>query len=100
MAKTDPVVELRAIYEELETAVLGLASLTLSGPVTILENSAVDVGKAWSGSWLGYHANVYYEGLIVAPPGAHFDAMRGRGPLSDTRGQWREFASAEVDRAI
>ena len=42
-----------------------------------LEGAAKDVGKAWSGSALGYHANVYREDLKPAPPGAHFSQEWG-----------------------
>jgi hypothetical protein len=26
-----------------------------------LEEAACDIGKAWSGSWLGYQSRVYYK---------------------------------------
>lgn len=35
------------------------------------------VHKSWSGSNLGYHANVYFEGLRPAPPGANFSPEWG-----------------------
>ena len=36
-----------------------------------------DVGKAWSGSCLGYHTRVYYENFVTPPAGAHFSAEWG-----------------------
>ena len=59
-------------------------------PLVQLENAANETAKAWSGSWLGYHAYVYYEGLRPRPPGAHFcqeSGIRDRFD-SDTTGDW------------
>ncbi len=56
---------------------------------------------AWSGSWLGYHARVYYEGLSEPPPGAHFSKEWGMmGGLgiggTGTIGEWNEFRRQDV----
>src|SRR5437899_3200763 len=65
----------------------------VSAALSALEESANTVGKAWSGSWFGYHSRVYYQGLRPPPPGAHsssewgFDEAFGMG----TRGNWEEF---------
>ena len=58
-----------------------------------LEFAVELVGKAWSGSWLGYHANTYHDGLQAPPETAHFSQEYG---LTDTfTGQrtsvWTEF---------
>ncbi len=39
---------------------------------------AEKAGRAFSGSWLGYHACVYYEDLRSAPPGP-FQSGMGSG---------------------
>lgn len=58
-----------------------------------LYTAAITIGKSWSGSWLGYHANVYYADFQPPPPGAAFsiewgfDNALGMG----TRGDWREY---------
>jgi predicted nucleotide-binding protein len=70
--------------------------------IKTLETAVNDAGKAWSGSWLGYHSRVYYKGLQPPPPGAHFDpasGLMGRH-ISDTRGEWGEFDYDQVYDAI
>lgn len=59
---------------------------------------AKEVGKSASGSWLGYHANVYYAAFKAPPAGVHFDLDNGTagtyfaGPNPD----WVEHTSQEV----
>jgi len=50
--------------------------------------------EAWSGSWLGYHASMYTEGLRPRQPGEHFDSewgMKDAWPSNRTTGAWREY---------
>lgn len=42
-----------------------------------IENAVGIAERAWSRSWLGYHANVYYSGLRTPPEGVRFDPDRG-----------------------
>src|SRR3989442_13177132 len=66
----------------------------ISGALNRLESAANSVSKAWSGSALGYHAYVYYEGLQPPPPGAHFSQEWGFKQLYSmptTTGDWQEF---------
>jgi hypothetical protein len=66
-----------------------------------LEQAATDVGKAWSGSWLGHQACIYYADLRPPPPGAHFSKEWGlMGELGDTTGEWCEYAFEEVRALI
>ncbi len=63
------------------------------GTLERLEIAVGVVGKAWSGSWLGYHANTYYNGLQAPPETVQFSQEYG---LTDTfTGQrtsvWTEF---------
>ncbi|UIY27889.1 hypothetical protein LZK76_35870 (plasmid) [Rhizobium leguminosarum] len=53
-------------------------------------DAAVAIHEAWSGSNLGYQANVYYDGFRKPPAGAQFSVMHGIGEdwLSDTLGDW------------
>ena len=64
--------------------------------------AAEEVRKAWSGSCLGYHANVYHAELGCPPPGAHFSPEWGlQETFSDgTVGDWREFRAEDVESAI
>lgn len=57
-----------------------------------LDEAVAKVGRAFSGSWLGYHAFVYYEDLKPPPPGAHFSQEWGlMHSRRGTRGDWCEF---------
>ena len=38
---------------------------------------ARELGKSASGSWIGYHANVYYSNFQPPPAGTHFDVSNG-----------------------
>lgn len=72
--------------------------------LTAIEDAAQQVGKAWSGSWLGYHSRVYYQNLETPPPGAHFSQEWGfkalpRG-LGGSSGDWMEFNYDDVRDAI
>src|SRR5271170_3209709 len=66
--------------------------------------AAEAIGHAFSGSWLGYHSRVYYEGFRRPPPGANFSQEWGFGGYPDlghgSRGTWREFDPEEVKSAI
>ena len=66
----------------------------IAGPLAALQASAEKVGESASGSWLGYQASVYYEGLKKPPSGAHFDQAYGLVVASfgsETSGSWLEY---------
>lgn len=72
-------------------------------PLSALFDAADAVGKAFSGSWLGYHSRIYYAGLEAPPPGAHFSQDWGlmeRSFGSGTRGEWCEYRSEQVKEHI
>jgi len=63
-----------------------------------LIEAASEIGKSWSGSWLGYHSRIYYENFQTPPPGAAFSQEWG---LMDSfsmgsRGAWREYRFDDV----
>ncbi len=60
------------------------------------------VGLAWSGSWLGYHSNIYVQGLRPKNPGEHFDAeFGGMGTFANrTAGSWAEYSYEAVKDEI
>ena len=70
--------------------------------ISELRESAEGIGKSASGSWLGYHALVYYEGFARPPANAHFDHEWGLmdEASSRTRGHWTEYDYKEVVEAI
>lgn len=95
--------ELLEIAGRLERFGLSSQESKTSVALDELYKIADQVGKAWSGSWLGYHALVYYENLNAPPAGAHFSQEWGlmeRWPVNDTTGQWREYTADEVETAI
>lgn len=55
--------------------------------------SIEQVELAWSGGWLGYHANVYTQNLRPRQPGEYFDLEWGAHDGFDnrTRGNWAEY---------
>lgn len=77
----------------------------ITEPLGALKEAVDKVGRAFGGSWLGYHANVYYAGLKLPPPGAHFSQEWG---LMDTygsarlgsHGDWLEYDSENVRNAV
>ncbi len=89
----EPAEELLAIADRLDGLAARGQDPAVKNPLDALDETAEAVGKAWSNSWLGYHAFVYYEGLQAPPPGAHFSqewGMHRSHVIRDTRGDWRE----------
>lgn len=70
--------------------------------VESLIQGAMRVGKAWSKSWLGYQAYVYYEDFQMPPPGAQFSVLDGLAQRwsPETRGRWVEMDPDEIQAAI
>ena len=95
--------ELHGIIESLEQ--LGDEGLqeNIQTPMNLLWHAAQQVGNASSGSWIGYHANVYYKDLQPPPPGAHFSREWGRMATfvpERTKGDWVEVDPGEIKKAI
>lgn len=86
--------ELFEIADELAVkADLGLAP-DVKEPIEALRRSVQNVARAFSGSWLGYHARVYYKDFHTPPPGAHFSQEWGlMGTVSGmgSIGDWQEY---------
>lgn len=66
-----------------------------------LLDEAAKVAPSWSGSWLGYHACVYYNGFEKPPAGAHFSTEWGlySGYESlgmGSTGDWVEYAFSDI----
>ena len=98
------------ILDELETIVGTLDRLServleekINQPTEALKNAAEEVGRASSGSWLGYHANVYHVGFAPPPPGHHFSPEWGllqRHFVTGTTGHWLEHNPEDVKEII
>src|SRR5262245_12108147 len=75
----------------------------VAAPLEQLEQAATRVGRAWSGSYLGYHSRGYYKDLEPPPPGANFSAewgIRDNWPVRGTTGDWMEFEARHVEATI
>ena len=70
-----------------------------ASPLEDLQDAANEVGKSWSGSWLGYHSRIYYAGFEAPPPGTRFSqewGFRNTFSIPSTAGDWREYNFDEV----
>ena len=56
--------------------------------------------KSWSGSWLGYHRNVYYKDFQSPPSGAFFSSewglQNGLSSYARSNGDWIEYPPHQV----
>lgn len=94
--------ELFEISEQLRSIQAKFDSAEVKAPLEKLEEEAKKIGRAWSGSWLGYHSRVYYRDFQSPPPGAHFSQEWGLMHYftDGTTGDWREYAYDYVRKAI
>lgn len=97
------VSELRTIGTEMRTRQEQGKSPEISEPTNRLQQAATQVAMAWSGSNLGYHSRVYYEGLAVPPPDAYFSSEWGSGSYERSQGTiggWHEYPYDDVVQHI
>lgn len=95
--------ELLEIADKLEAQSNKEKNSAFNEPLDSLDDAANTIGKAWSGSWLGYHASVYYNELQTPPAGAHFSqewGFMGRFGIQGTTGDWREFRPEDLEKVI
>ena len=100
---TDFHEELLEIANRLDEVARRAGAPEIAAPLRRLEESATHVGKAWSGSALGYHARIYYRGLKPPPPGHHFSqewGMQDSWPIAATTGDWVEHDPDDIERTI
>lgn len=65
--------------------------------------TAIDaIGRAWSGSWIGYQARIYTVDFHPRRPGEHFDSDWGTsgGLANRTRGEWVEYSHDAVTEHV
>lgn len=94
--------ELVRLHDELVAFIEKSKDPAIDESLRNLEHVANAVGKAWSGSWLGYHASVYYKTFAAPPPGEHFSQEWG---LMDMYGhgiadEWPERSPDDVQKMI
>lgn len=95
--------ELIQIAGDLEQLTARAQEANVRETLDSLKRAAEQVGKAWSGSWLGYHANVYYRHFQPPPPGAHFNKAWGlKRPVAGlgSTGDWVEYSAEDVKATI
>jgi hypothetical protein len=63
-----------------------------------LELAVEAVDSAWSKSWAGYHANLYFENLAPPPPGLEFNVDEVGSSRIPRR--WHRLAESDVHAAI
>lgn len=84
--------ELREIHRQLAERAEAFKRPEIVQPLAALNDAAMQAGKAWSGSWLGYQSRVYYADLRPPPPGEHFSSEWGLvRRFQGTAGDWREY---------
>jgi predicted nucleotide-binding protein len=96
--------ELLAIADRESTLSTAFDDASIKDPLDAMETAAQRVGKAWSGSWLGYQSLVYYDRLEPPPAGAHFSSEWGFENMGwidgATTGDWREFPATQIETRI
>ena len=102
MSISDHHEELLELADRLEEPTQKAIAPEVKEPIERLADVATRVGKAWSGSCLGYHARVYYKDLIPPPPGDHFSPEWGLEESFSvgTTGDWLEYDPDEIERRI
>lgn len=95
--------ELFQLIEPLNASASAIERDEISQPLSALRTAVAEVGRAFSGSWLGYHSRVYYENFQEPPPGAHFSQewglMDAFGRMGSV-GSWREYPFDDVKQYV
>ncbi len=89
--------ELTRAGRRCERAYSGFKREPVKGMIRQLMDACDELGKAWSGSFIGYQASVYTVGLRPVRPGEFFN--REWGP-SRSIGEWTEYSFEEVREII
>ena len=96
--------ELLRIAQDLEQLAAQGRSEGIWQPLERLRRASEDAHEAWSGSPLGYHANVYYGDIRTPPPGEHFSVEWGLARTAfvpdATTGSWAEHNPDQVTKTM
>ncbi|RJP23513.1 MAG: hypothetical protein C4520_06035 [Candidatus Abyssobacteria bacterium SURF_5] len=96
LGKNDLHLELLEVAERLEQLAQEGQLPDVKTPLEELEGAANTVGKAWSGSWIGYQSRIYYSYFKPPPPGDHFNSWAGRADTDN----WKEVDNEKVQERI
>ncbi|WDI43240.1 nucleotide-binding protein [Bremerella sp. P1] len=94
--------EFATLLTELEVRALNLFQSLYTEERKLLIEKAITLSHefdiAHSGSWLGYHSLVYYEGIERPPSGAFFDRQWGLQDRfsNSTEGDWVKYSHSEI----
>lgn len=66
---------------------------SIQEPFLSLENCINKINKSFSGSWIGYHANTYYENFTIPPKNVFFSKEWGLNStfIGGTVGNWNIY---------
>lgn len=96
---TELAEKLFAAADKLDELVKRAESAAIAKPLQKVRDAANEVGRAWSGGWLGYHSRVYYANFEPVPAGAQFSTEWGFDTsyvTHPTIGDWAEFTFDQV----
>jgi CAP12/Pycsar effector protein, TIR domain len=95
--------ELSKAAEDAARALAEVRDVLLQKPLAAVRKSVENAKRAWSGSNIGYHADVYFADLQPAPPNAQFSSEWGlmdRWPTHQPHPGWRIMDRQVVIDAI
>ena len=94
----NPENELREVSKNLLRFADDYDSMPETETLNAIWQRAIEIGKSSSGSWLGYHANVYYADFKPPPAGRDFDIQNGTagGHFYNPDPSWIEHAGHDV----
>lgn len=94
--------ELLEAQRKLENYTASFESMPAKSVLDEIWTRTKEIAKSASGSWLGYQANVYYEGFRPPPAGVHFDIENGTAGtyFAGPNPAWIERTSEEVYSAL
>lgn len=84
--------DLFQIAGEADQALTRIRDESLQKPLAAIRKVCEDAQRAWSGSNIGYHAAVYFDGICPKPPEAQFSGewgMMDRWPTHQPHPGWR-----------
>lgn len=94
--------ELREAGNYVSSEVQAFTDPEVGGALQRVQEAAAEVGRAWSGSPIGLHTNVYYEGLMPPAAGHHFSREWGfyRPIMGGSAGPWESYTLAEIEGVV
>lgn len=96
----DVLDDLVRVVRRCERAANTMDAEPIASMLTRLQTEATNVGQAASGGWLGYHANVYVEGLRPKEPGDYFDTEWGSQGAYGNQTQGGPWAIYDYDSVL